>query len=175
VTLTVLLGGARAGKSALALELAARWGGPVSYVATAEARDDEMAARIAQHQRERPEAWATVEEPLALGRALDELDDDRTVIVDCLTLWVSNLVERGDSETAVVADAERVARRAASRPAPVIVVTNEVGLGIVPANELARVYRDLLGQVNAVFVAHADRAGLVVAGRLLQLGDASTW
>ena len=169
MTLVVLLGGARAGKSSLARRLAEHAAGPVTYVATAEPRDEEMAARIGRHRDERPKDWTTVEEPLGLRRAMDEIDDDRVVIVDCLTLWVSNLLERGDAAQAIVAEADAVARACASRPGQVIAVTNEVGLGIVPANELAREYRDVLGEVNRVFVERADEASFVVAGRRLRL------
>jgi adenosylcobinamide kinase / adenosylcobinamide-phosphate guanylyltransferase len=174
LTLVVLLGGARAGKSSLALELASRWNGPVTYIATAEARDEEMAARIALHRAGRPESWSTVEEPVTIGEVLEALPDGQAAIVDCLTLWVSNVLERGDEHDAILAEADAIARRAAARAAPVIAVTNEVGLGIVPANPLARSYRDLLGAVNRAFVAQSERAALVVAGRLLTLDDA-TW
>jgi adenosyl cobinamide kinase/adenosyl cobinamide phosphate guanylyltransferase len=169
VSLVVLLGGARAGKSALAQELAARWEGPVAYVATAEARDEEMAERIERHRRERPEGWTTVEEPLQLRAVLERLEQGQAAVVDCLTLWVSNALERGDSPTAVLAEAGEAAALAAAHPAPVIVVSNEVGLGIVPASPLARVYRDLLGAVNRAFVDEAEAASLVVAGRMLRL------
>ena len=170
MTLRVLIGGARAGKSRLATDLATRWTGPVAYVATAEERDDEMSARIERHRAERPGGWRTIEEPIRLRSALETLDDDEAAVVDCLTLWDANLLEHGEAAAAIVADAERTAVRAAARAAPVIVVTNEVGLGIVPVNELARSYRDLLGEVNRVFVAHAQDAVLVVAGRALRLG-----
>ena len=169
MSLVVLLGGARAGKSALAQELAARWEGPVAYVATAEARDEEMAERIERHRRERPEGWMTVEEPLELRAVLERLEHGQAAVVDCLTLWVSNVLERGDSPTAVLAEAGEAAALAAAHPAPVIVVSNEVGLGIVPASPLARVYRDLLGAVNRAFVDEAETASLVVAGRMLRL------
>ena len=169
MTLVVLVGGARAGKSALALEEAGRWNGPVAYIATAAARDEEMAERIERHRRGRPESWSTVEEPLELLGALESLPDDCGAVVDCLTLWVSNALERGDDDAAIVHEAARVVEHAASRTAPVIVVTNEVGLGIVPANELARRYRDVLGEVNRTFVARADSAAFVVAGKALTL------
>lgn len=175
MTLVVLLGGARAGKSALAAELAQGWNGPVAYIATAEARDDEMAERIARHRSDRDEAWTTIEEPLELAEALAELDEGHAAIVDCLTLWVASLLERGNERKAIVANAQTVARSAASRGAPVIAVTNEVGLGIVPVNALARTYRDVLGDVNRTFVSHSERAALVVAGRLLTLEAAATW
>jgi adenosylcobinamide kinase / adenosylcobinamide-phosphate guanylyltransferase len=167
--LVVLVGGARAGKSALAADLAYRRKGEVTYIATGEAGDDEMRSRIERHRAERPAEWTTVEEPLRLREALAALDDGALAVVDCLTLWVANLLKRGDSEQAIVEEAEAVATAARARAAPVVVVTNEVGLGIVPATPSGRVYRDLLGRVNSTFVAHADRAGFVVAGRLLPL------
>jgi adenosylcobinamide kinase/adenosylcobinamide-phosphate guanylyltransferase len=167
--LAVLVGGARAGKSALAADFARRWEGPVAYVATAEARDEEMRSRIEMHRAGRPAEWTTVEEPLQLREVLVGLDDGALAVVDCLTLWVANLLERGDTEQEIVAEAVAVAAAARARAAPVLVVTNEVGLGIVPATPSGRAYRDLLGRVNSTFVEHADRAALVVAGRLLQL------
>jgi adenosyl cobinamide kinase/adenosyl cobinamide phosphate guanylyltransferase len=162
VSLVVLLGGARAGKSALAVELAKRWYGDVAYVATAEAGDDEMASRIKQHRADRSPEWTTIEEPVALRDVLARLDGRTLVVVDCLTLWVANLIARGES---VLDEAEAVAELAAKRPAPVIAVTNEVGLGIVPATPAGREYRDLLGSVNAIFVRRARDAAFVVAGR----------
>jgi adenosyl cobinamide kinase/adenosyl cobinamide phosphate guanylyltransferase len=166
VSLTLLLGGARAGKSALALELAQDVGGSVVYIATAEAGDDEMTARIARHRAERPGEWRTVEEPVELGSALASAEPEACVVVDCLTLWVANLLARGD---AVLAEAEAVAELAAGRSGSTIVVSNEVGLGIVPASPVAREYRDLLGAVNAAFVRRADDAAFVVAGRAIPL------
>lgn len=170
MTLRVLIGGARAGKSRLAVELAEQWDGPLAYVATAEARDDEMARRIEQHRGGRSKRWRTVEEPLRLRSALEALAHDEAAVVDCLTLWVANRLERDDAG-AIVAEAEGTAAVAAAHPAPVIVVTNEVGLGIVPANELARRYRDVLGEINRVFVKQAQDAALVIAGRALRLGE----
>ena len=169
MSLVVLLGGARAGKSTLALEFAARWEGPVTYIATAEARDEEMAARIERHRSERDQGWKTIEEPIALVEALRGLDARDAAVVDCLTLWVANLLERESGEDAIMADANAAADLAAARSAPAIVVTNEVGLGIVPHTTAGRRYRDLLGAVNGAFVRRADEALLVVAGRALQL------
>jgi adenosyl cobinamide kinase/adenosyl cobinamide phosphate guanylyltransferase len=171
VTLTVLLGGARAGKSSAAVSLASGWAGDVVFVATAEAGDAEMAARIARHRAERPESWRTVEEPLEVADVLASLEDE-FAIVDCVTLWVANLTARGDSAASVRRQAQAVAATAAASPAPVVVVTNEVGLGIVPSTASGRSFRDLLGTVNQELVAHAQRAALVVAGRLLPLDRA---
>jgi adenosylcobinamide kinase / adenosylcobinamide-phosphate guanylyltransferase len=171
VNLVILIGGARAGKSDLAVKLADRWGGDVTYVATAEAGDEEMAARIARHRAERPAKWATIEVPLELRQAVSELDE--LLIVDCLTLWVANLIARGDDEDDVVGEAVAVADAAAGRRAPTIVVTNEVGLGIVPPTESGREYRDVLGAVNRVFVDRSSHAAFVVAGRPLPLETAA--
>lgn len=171
MSLTVLLGGARAGKSSAAVALASKWDGDVVFVATAQARDAEMATRIAHHRADRPATWTTIEEPLELADALASLQDE-LAIVDCLTLWVANLTERGHDPGRVRSRASEVASLAAARRAPVLVVTNEVGLGIVPATVAGRSFRDLLGSVNREFVTRAERAALVVAGRLLPLEHA---
>ena len=164
----LLLGGARSGKSALAVEIATRWGGPVTFVATGEAGDDEMRDRIARHRAERPAGWRTVEEPAALLDAVRAAPAGDLLVVDCLTLWVANVLPRG-----VVAEAARVAAALAERAGPGVVVSNEVGMGIVPDHPLGRAYRDALGSVNATFAARADRAALLIAGRLLELGPAA--
>jgi adenosyl cobinamide kinase/adenosyl cobinamide phosphate guanylyltransferase len=169
LSLVLLIGGARAGKSALALELAGGWRGGVVFIATAETRDDEMRARVAAHRASRPPEWKTIEEPLHLRAALNSLDDDEYAIVDCITLWVANLLERGDSEDDILAEAEQVAVLASARQSPVVVVTNEVGLGVVPATPLGRAYRDVLGGVNRKLADRAPSAYLVVAGRALAL------
>jgi adenosyl cobinamide kinase/adenosyl cobinamide phosphate guanylyltransferase len=173
VPLTVLLGGARSGKSRLAVELAAAAGSPVTFIATAEALDAEMAERIAAHRRERPAQWTVVEEPYALGEALDGVDAGRSLVVDCLSLWVANALERGDDADTVLGDAVAAAAVAAERAGFVVAVSNEVGLGVVPATPLGRAYRDLLGAVNRVWVEASDRAALVVAGRALPLASAA--
>lgn len=170
MALTVLLGGARSGKSALALERARAFDGPVVFVATAEGRDAEMVERIARHRAERASAWATVEAPLDLEGAIAAASGEAFVIIDCLSLWVANLLERGDGEEAIVGLAADAARLAAARTAPTVVVTNEVGMGVVPAYELGRRYRDVLGRVNATWAGLAAEAALVVAGRPLALG-----
>jgi adenosylcobinamide kinase/adenosylcobinamide-phosphate guanylyltransferase len=169
VSLTFLLGGARSGKSSLAAEIAGRRGGPVTVVATGEAKDEEMAERIRRHRAERAADWTTVEEPGDLGKALSDVADDATVVVDCLSLWVANLLGRGDSDAAIEEAGSRVAAVAAARSALTVAVTNEVGLGIVPATPLGRRFRDLLGRVNAAWAAAADRVVFVVAGRPLRL------
>lgn len=172
MALTLLLGGARSGKSALAERLAARFDGPVAVVATAEARDAEMAERIRRHRAARPAGWQTIEEPLDLEAALARAPGGALVLLDCLTLWVANLIEQqGLTDEQLGRRARSAAAVAAARAAPTVVVSNEVGAGIVPADPLSRRYRDLLGQVNAVWAAAADQALLLVAGRAVPLLD----
>jgi adenosylcobinamide kinase / adenosylcobinamide-phosphate guanylyltransferase len=167
--LTLLTGPVSSGKSRLATELASAWRGPVEVIVTAEAGDEEMRARIERHRMERPDGWRVVEEPLDLSGALDRADADSFVIVDCLTLWTSNRMGAGDAGELVVELADAAAATAADRSAPTVVVTNEVGWGIVPVNELARAYRDVLGRVNVAFAGRASNAWLVVAGRVMPL------
>jgi len=167
--LTVLIGGARSGKSRLAVGLASASGAPVTFVATGEAGDEEMAARIAAHRAERPEGWSTVEEPYALEAAIAAADVSHTVVVDCLTLWTANAFARDEDPARVLDAAASAAAAAARREALTIAVSNEVGLGLVPFEPLGRAYRDLLGSVNHVWVAASTDAAFVVAGRALRL------
>jgi adenosyl cobinamide kinase/adenosyl cobinamide phosphate guanylyltransferase len=169
--LTVLLGGARSGKSALSSKLASATDLPVVVVVTAEARDEEMTERIRRHRASRPAAWTTVEAPIEVAMAVGELEANAFVVVDCLSLWVSNAIEAEHNDEQIVDEAREIASALTKREAPAVVVTNEVGLGIVPVNALARRYRDTLGRVNATFVGEAERAYFVVAGKALALED----
>jgi len=169
VSLIVLLGGARSGKSARAVDLAERRGGPVTFVATAEAGDAEMATRIAAHRASRPAGWATREEPLDVVGAISRVDPESTVVLDCLTLWTANAIARGDTDADVERHAREAAAAAAERAGLTVAVGNEVGLGLVPDTPLGRRYRDLLGRVNTIWVDAADEAFFVVAGRSLRL------
>lgn len=169
MALTVLLGGARSGKSAAALRRAAASGAPVVFIATAEALDEEMQSRIARHRAERDPAWATVEAALDPARALAEAPPGVCVVLDCLSLWVANLVQREIGEGEVLERAAEAAALAARRPGLTVAVSNEVGMGVVPEFELGRRYRDVLGRVNALWAERADEALLVVAGRTLSL------
>lgn len=170
MTLRVLLGGARSGKSALAVRMAAARADRVTFVATGTSGDEEMARRIARHRAERPAAWTTIEEPVDIAGALARADASATVVVDCLTLWLSNVAEWSDHD--IEAHAAAAARLAAARTGLTIAVSNEVGSGIVPLDSGVRRYRDLLGTVNAMWVGAAEHAWLVVAGRVLALAPA---
>lgn len=166
--LVLLIGGARSGKSELALRLAREQDAQVAFLATAQPADFEMAARIAQHRRERPASWQTLEEPLRLRETIETVPGDSCLLIDCLTLWTANALERlGAAETE--AQATAAATAASDRKGLTIVVTNEVGLGIVPDNPLGRGYRDLLGHVNATWADAADHAYLLVAGLAVPL------
>ena|SRR5437763_3977192 len=176
MALVLLTGGARSGKSRLAVELARRQRRPVTVVVTAEEGDDEMAERIRRHREERPPEWTTVEEPIDLQAALSNAPPDDFVVVDCLTVWVANLLGRELPDEEVDRRARKAAAIAAGRGAGVVAVTNEVGSAVVPDNPLGRRYRDVLGAVNTAWAAAADRVGLAVAGRLLALPAAeSVW
>ncbi len=170
--LTLLVGGARSGKSDLAVQIGLRHKDPgaITFVATAQRFDDDMSARIDRHRAERPE-WPTVEAPVELRRVLTETPTDHLVIIDCLTLWVSNLMLEQWPDDAVREYSAATAAVAAARPGPTVVVSNEVGLGIHPGNELGRQYRDLLGRVNRQWADVAHRTLFLVAGRALPLHD----
>lgn len=164
----LVLGGARSGKSRHAQALAeAGAPGRLVFVATAQAFDAEMAERIARHRADRDGRWTTVEAPLDLAEALDALDGpDMTVLVDCLTLWASNLL-LGDEPwerrlNALLAAIARVSGR-------VVLVSNEVGLGIVPDNALARRFRDMAGTINQQVAARVDRVRFMAAGLSIDL------
>lgn len=168
--LTVLLGGARSGKSSLAVDIGLRFDGPVTYIATAPALDDDMAERIERHVAERPPEWTTIEERTDLVGALDAAGGS-LAIIDCLTLWTSNMMWEGRSDTEIQDRALRSARHAAARSAPVVVVSNEVGLGVHPETDLGQRYRDVLGWVNQAWVGESTRSLFLVAGRALALHD----
>ena len=172
MALVVVLGGARSGKSSLAQRLASAFDGSVTFIATAEARDEEMADRIANHRALRPPGWITIEEPIDVVGALEAAPPHACVVLDCLTLWVANLLEAGWTADAIEEEGRRAAALAADRVAPTLVVSNEVGMGVVPSTGLGRSFRDLQGRVNATFCALADRSALVVAGRVLELASA---
>lgn len=164
--LTFLLGGARSGKSAYAEKLASGFPAPLLYIATAQALDDEMKERISIHRSRRDERWRTIDAPLRLVEALAAAERGQPVLIDCLTLWLTNQML---AEHDIEAESGRLAK-ALSRPkGPWFVVANEVGLGIVPDNALARRFRDAAGRLNQQVAAVADRVLFMVAGLPMQV------
>ena len=159
--LTLVLGGARSGKSRYAESLIVTSPPPWTYIATAEAGDGEMVDRIAGHRGQRGDGWRTVEAPHDLPSALAAAAADTPVLVDCLTLWLSN---RMLADADVEAETARLEAALGVRRGPVVLVSNEVGFGIVPDNALARRFRDLQGRLNQRVAARADRVVLMVAG-----------
>jgi adenosylcobinamide kinase / adenosylcobinamide-phosphate guanylyltransferase len=166
----LVLGGARSGKSAYAQRLAETFAAERLYLATAEAGDEEMAARIARHRTDRGEGWATLEEPIEVARALRaEARPGRVVVVDCLTLWLTNVMLAGrDAGQAVAGLVQAIGALAG----PAILVSNEVGLGIVPEHSLGREFRDWQGRANREVAGACDAAVFIAAGLPLQLKPA---
>lgn len=166
-------GGARSGKSAYAQQLAEAYSGPLLYVATAGVHDAEMADRVEKHRQARGERWRTLEEPLHLADRLPAAAAETVVggvLLDCVTLWVTNLLfHHGEERDPVLAEIERFVDALPRIEAPLFVVSNEVGLGIVPENRLARLFRDLAGEANQRLAAAADEAWLVASGLPLRL------
>jgi adenosylcobinamide kinase/adenosylcobinamide-phosphate guanylyltransferase len=169
MTLELIIGGARSGKSALALRRATESGLHVAWIATAQSLDAEMAERIARHRAERPAAWQTIEEPVHLSDTLRRVASaDFCLVVDCLTLWLTNLLL---AEDANLLEREIAALREAlpTLPGRIILVANEVGLGIVPDNALTRRFRDEAGRLNQALAVCCEQVTFVAAGLPLQL------
>jgi adenosylcobinamide kinase/adenosylcobinamide-phosphate guanylyltransferase len=160
----LVTGGARSGKSRFAQEAAESIEGPLHFLATAQAHDEDMRARIDRHRADRGARWSTVEAPLALEAAVAGLPAGGAVLVDCLTLWCANLLLAGADEPAIVARAHGLVAALEALGRPAFVVTNEVGLGVVPENALARRYRDALGRANQVVARGSTKVSLLVAG-----------
>jgi adenosylcobinamide kinase/adenosylcobinamide-phosphate guanylyltransferase len=174
VSVTLVLGGVRSGKSRFAQRMAEH-AERVTLIATAERRDDaEMHARIERHRAVRPPNWITIEEPLDLARVIREAGKDRDVLlIDCLTLFASNLLEAyGDDENRLQVQIDELCQALRSAPCPVVLVSNEVGSGVVPAHELGRRFRDLAGEINQRVAAVADTVLLMIAGLPLALKGA---
>jgi adenosylcobinamide kinase / adenosylcobinamide-phosphate guanylyltransferase len=160
----LILGGVRSGKSRYAEELAARHGGAIAVIATGTAGDEEMAARIAAHRARRPKHWRVVEEPFRLGGALLEAARPGSlVIVDCLTLWLTNILMKSDP-TLLDRESDALLAAVQSAAGSVILVSNEVGSGIIPINELARRFTDATGLLHQRLAQICDRVVLMVAG-----------
>ena len=173
----LITGGARSGKSRFALELALKLGEPVLFVATAVAGDEEMRQRIEEHQRARPSAWRTLEVTTHVGSQISQqIGGARVVIVDCITLLVNNILRQYSPRTGVsviepkvTSEINELVQCINRTGASFIIVTNEVGTGLVPANRVGRLYRDLLGKANQLLAQQVDEVYLVVAGLPVQV------
>ena len=168
---TLITGGARCGKSRFAELLAAHTKRPVIYIATAQIWDEEMALRVKKHQLQRPATWRLIEEPVNIRDTFIQLkDEDGIILLDCVTLWLTNLLLadgdlfNNDLEPQILDIVKDVAQLAREIKPQVIIVSNEVGQGIVPEYPLARAYRDLAGRSNQILASNADRVYMVVAG-----------
>ena len=165
--LVFITGGARSGKSRLAVQLAGKSGEKVAFIATARAGDEEMAERILIHKRSRPDEWTTIEEPTDIPSAIAAARGHDVLIIDCLTLLLSNLMfaENGPNETEHILDGvESLMKASKDFDGTVIVVSNEVGMGIVPENKLAREFRDLAGRANQIMAEAADEVYVCFSG-----------
>ena len=169
----LVLGGAKSGKSRISLEICNNLDGKRIFIATAQALDDEMQERIQRHREERGEQWDTIEEPTEIVDKIQEIDSAETVILlDCLTLWISNLfMKYGDQRQAVQLDVDEFMEQISKIKGRIIIVSNEVGMGIVPDNELARFYRDIAGSLNQRIANTARKVINVMAGIPLVLKD----
>jgi len=165
-----ITGGARSGKSRLAEELAHEYGAPLGYLATGRAGDAEMAERIARHQARRGPAWRTIEEPLDLAGGIRALEGNvNAVLVDCITLWLANLLMLHGDGAKALDEVKSLIRLVAGLKTPLLLVSNEVGMGIVPENGLARAFRDLAGEANELLAGAADEVYVVFSGLPLKL------
>jgi len=181
----LIIGGARSGKSRYAQELALKSSQPVLFVATAEAGDEEMGQRIAEHQKARPSTWSTLEVTTHIGSQIRQsIGRNKTVLVDCITLLVSNILGQHYDSTGEPIDVSLIEKEVADEigelidclnqvDASFIIVSNEVGLGLVPDNKIGRLYRDLLGKANQILGQHIDEIYMMVAGLPLRLKSPS--
>ncbi len=167
----LVTGGARSGKSSFAQRLADNMKGRKVFLATAEALDEEMKSRIEIHRKERPSGWDTIEETKHLSKALNNCNRKfEVILIDCLTMWISNLLSKtAFDESQIQKEVNDFISKCKAIKGTVIIVTNEVGLGIVPANRLARIFRDVAGRANQEIAAIADEVYLIVAGIPLKL------
>jgi len=179
--LILILGGARSGKSTHAEKLAAEMGTNVLYIATAEAGDDEMAERIIAHRAARPDTWQTLEAPRNVGQVLENIDGHPdALLLDCLTLLVTNILlsmedePQAEIETAIQVEIDNLLATRKRLNVPLIIVSNEVGLGLVPEYPLGRIFRDVLGRANQHLAAQADHVIFMVAGMPMTVKEHKT-
>lgn len=179
----LILGGARSGKSSFAEKVATKLGKEnVTYLATAQALDDEMKERIVHHQSRRSDSWDTIEEPLNIGKALEKIDNKKTVLIDCITLLVTNMLLEFDNtnqdkglkddykkEKHIIEEIKNIKDIAKKKELNLILVSNIVGLGLVPEYKLGRLFRDISGRVNQYLAKEADKVILTVAGIPVEL------
>lgn len=170
-----ITGGARSGKSVFAEKRALEFGAPLGYLATAQALDSEMGERVRRHRERRGSEWNTIEEPVQLSQALARCDGRyQAILVDCVTLWLSNLLFADESggesaEESVHGELRLLKSTLQGMVTPVVLVSNEVGMGIVPDNALARMFRDIAGSANQILAAAADEVHAVISGIPLRL------
>ena len=165
--ITFITGGARSGKSSFALKQASRIAGKKAYIATAEALDEEMRKRIEDHRKQRGKEWDTFEEPLMVAEVIKKIGDQyNAVVLDCLTLWLSNIMH---ANLSIEAEIERLISSLLSHQTSIFIVSNEVGMGIVPENEMARKFRDMAGLLNQKVTGAADEVYIVIAGIPLRI------
>jgi len=170
-----ITGGARSGKSSCAEKMALAFGSPLGYLATAQTLDSEMDERVRRHRERRGGEWNTIEEPFHLSQALARCDGQyNAILVDCVTLWLSNLLFKYEDaaeliEERIHEDLQRLKSTLQGMVTPVILVSNEVGMGIVPDNRLARMFRDIAGTTNQILAASADEVHVVISGIPLRL------
>jgi adenosylcobinamide kinase/adenosylcobinamide-phosphate guanylyltransferase len=168
--ITFITGGARSGKSRLAEELTLRHGAPVGYLATSQAGDPEMAARIARHQGRRGCDWQTMEEPLAIAEVILGHDGYfKAILVDCVTLWLTNMLLKYENTAQPLEEVRKLTALFVRLQTPLVLVSSEVGMGIVPENQLARTFRDLAGEANELLAAAADEVHVMFSGLPLKL------
>ncbi len=179
--ITLVCGGARSGKSSFAEKIACHRGGmDVIYLATAEAGDKEMAERIKKHKQSRPQEWETKEESLQVSKVLSEINPHKVILLDCITVLVSNLLLQGevdekmdkeDIEARIMKEMEEIITVVKRKKLEIIIVTNEVGMGLVPDNELGRLYRDIAGRVNKYLATNADEVYITFAGLPIEIKE----
>ena len=174
----LILGGARSGKSSFAEKIAYTEGGKdVIYLATAEVKDEEMEKRVAKHQQDRPEVWETIEEPYQVSKVLGKSDQKQVVILDCITLLVSNLMLKKENKTMdekeefVMKEIKRLIKNAQKNKLKLILVANEVGMGIIPSHSLGREYRDIAGRVNQYLAQEAEEVYITWAGLPVEIKE----